>query len=49
MGIRGFTPDFPEPLEGFRDGPSVEPLVDPGILGALANEASEVLFIIEVI
>jgi hypothetical protein len=39
-GIRGFAPGFPEPLEGFCDGPSIEPLVSPGLLGALANEAS---------
>jgi hypothetical protein len=49
MGIRGFTPSFPEPLDGFYDGPSVEPLVSPGLLGALADEASRVFFAVEAI
>jgi hypothetical protein len=49
MGVRGFTPGFPEPLKGFYDGPSIEPLVSPGLLEALANEASGVFFAIEAI
>jgi hypothetical protein len=49
MGIMGFTPGFPEPLDGFYDGPSGEPLVGPGLLGALADEASRVLLAIEAI
>jgi hypothetical protein len=47
MGIRGFDLGFPEPPGGFCDGPSVEPLVGPELLGAWANDASEVLFAIE--
>jgi hypothetical protein len=34
MGIRGFALGFPEPLKGFCNGPSVEPLVGPELLGA---------------
>jgi hypothetical protein len=49
MGIRGFAPDFPKPLEGFGGGPSVEPLVGPELLGAWADEASRVLCAIEAI
>jgi hypothetical protein len=49
MGIRGFTLGFPEPLNGFCDGPSSEPLVGPRLLGALADEASSVLLAIEAI
>jgi hypothetical protein len=49
MGIRGFAPGFPEPLDGFCDGPSIEPLVVPGLLGALADEASGVFFTVEAI
>jgi hypothetical protein len=49
MGIRGFTPGFPEPLDDFYNGPSVEPLVGPGLLGALADEASWVFFTIKAI
>jgi hypothetical protein len=47
--MKGFTPIFPEPLEGFYDSPSMEPLAAPGLLEALANEASRVLFAVEVI
>jgi hypothetical protein len=43
MGIRGFAPGFPEPLSGFCDGPSVEPLVGSGLRGALVDEASRAL------
>jgi hypothetical protein len=49
MGIRGFAPDFPKLLEGFCDGPFVEPLVSPGLLGALADEATGVLFAVEAV
>jgi hypothetical protein len=49
MGTRGFTPGFLEPLDGFCDGASVDPLVGPGLLGALADEASRVFFAIEAI
>jgi hypothetical protein len=49
MGIRGFVPELLEPLDGFYDGPSGEPLVSPGLLGALADEASRVLLAIEAI
>jgi hypothetical protein len=49
IGIRGFTPDFLEPLEGFCDGPSAEPLTSQGLLGALADEASGVLFAVEAV
>jgi hypothetical protein len=49
MGIRGFTHDFPKPLEGFCDGSSIEPLVIPGLLEALAYEAPGVLFTVEVV
>jgi hypothetical protein len=47
MGIRGFALGFPEPPEGFCDGPSVEPLVGPELLVAWADEASRVLYAIE--
>jgi hypothetical protein len=49
VGIRGFALGFPEPLEGFCDGPSVEPLVDLKLLGAWADEASRVLYAVEAI
>jgi hypothetical protein len=49
MGIRGFAPGSPEPLEGFCDSPSIEPLVGPGLLRALADEAPKVLFAIEAV
>jgi hypothetical protein len=49
MGIRDFTPGLPEPLEGFYDYRSVEPLVGPRLLEALPDEASGVLFAIKVI
>jgi hypothetical protein len=49
MRIRGFAPGLPKPLEGFCDGPSVEPLVGPGLLGALADKASRVLLTVEAI
>jgi hypothetical protein len=49
IGIRGFAPGFPEPLEGFCDGPSAEPFASLGLLGALDDEASRVFFTIEVI
>jgi hypothetical protein len=49
MGIRGFTPGFPEPLYGFYDGPSIEPFVGPGLLRALADKASGVLLAIKAI
>jgi hypothetical protein len=49
MGIRGFAPGFPEPLDDFCDGLSVKPLVGPGLLGALADEASGVFFAVEAI
>jgi hypothetical protein len=47
MGIRGFTLGFHEPLEGFCDGPSIEPLVSLELLVAWADEASRVLYTIE--
>jgi hypothetical protein len=34
MEIRGFAPGFPELPGGFYDGPSVELLVGPELLGA---------------
>jgi hypothetical protein len=49
MGIRGFAPGFPEPPEGFCDGPSVEPLVGPELLGAWVDEASRFLFTVEAV
>jgi hypothetical protein len=47
MGIRGFAPGFLEPPRGFYEGPSTEPLVGLELLRAWANDASEVLFIVE--
>jgi hypothetical protein len=49
MGTRGFAPGFPELVEGFYDGPSVEPLVGPKLLGAWADEASRVIFAVEAV
>jgi hypothetical protein len=49
MGIRGFAPGFPEPLDDFCDGPSTEPLVGPRLLGAVADEAAGVFFAIEAV
>jgi hypothetical protein len=42
-GIRGFISDFPEPLDGFCDGPSAEPPVGLVLLIAWADEASGIL------
>jgi hypothetical protein len=43
MGTRGFIPCFPKLLDGFFDGPFVEPLVSLELLGAWTNKASEVI------
>jgi hypothetical protein len=42
-GIRGFVSGFPEPLDGFCDGPSVEPPVGLELLRAWVDEAPRVL------
>jgi hypothetical protein len=42
-GIRGLVPSFPEPLDGFCNGPSVEPPLGLELLGAWADEASGIL------
>jgi hypothetical protein len=42
-GTRGFISGFPEPLDGFCDGPSVEPPVSLVLLGAWADKAPRVL------
>jgi hypothetical protein len=42
-GIRGFVSGFPVPLDGFYDGPSVEPPVGLVLLRAWADEAPGVL------
>jgi hypothetical protein len=42
-GIKGLDSGFPEPLDGFCDGPSVEPPVGLVLLGAWADEAPGVL------
>jgi hypothetical protein len=47
MGIRGFVLGFPELPECFCDGPSTEPPVGPKLLGAWADDASEVLAAVE--
>jgi hypothetical protein len=43
MGIKGLISSFPEPLDSFCDGPSVEPPVGLVLLGAWADEAPKVL------
>jgi hypothetical protein len=42
-GIKGLVFGFSKPLDGFCDGPSVEPPVGLVLLGAQADEAPEVL------
>jgi hypothetical protein len=41
--MKGFVSGFPEPLDGFYDGPSVEPPVGLVLLRAWANEEPGVL------
>jgi hypothetical protein len=48
-GIRGLESSFPEPPDGFCEGPYVEPPIGLVLLGAWANGASEVLYADEVI
>jgi hypothetical protein len=43
MGIMGLDSGFPEPPDGFCEGPSVEPPIGLVILGARADGTPEVL------
>jgi hypothetical protein len=47
MGTRGLGPSGPEPPDGACDSPTIEPPVGRALLGALAGEASRVLYAAE--
>jgi hypothetical protein len=49
MGIRGLDSGLPEPPDGIREGPSVEPPVGRVLLGARADGVPEDLCVDEAI